>query len=51
VFETDFNDTPGISYDVSSDGQRLLVVKRANPIERTRVEILTSSFAQLERPR
>ncbi len=31
VFETDFVDTPGVSYDVSPDGQRLLVVKPAGP--------------------
>lgn len=29
VFATDFIDTPGMSYDISPDGQRLLVVKRA----------------------
>ncbi len=32
VFGTEFIDTPGISYDVSRDGQRLLVVKRARPV-------------------
>ncbi len=31
VFETDFVDTPGVSYDVSPDGKRLLVVKPAGP--------------------
>ena len=31
VFETDFVDTPGVSYDVTPDGQRLLVVKPAGP--------------------
>jgi hypothetical protein len=31
AFETDFVDTPGVSYDVSPDGQRLLVVKPAGP--------------------
>ena len=31
VFETDFVDTPGVSYDVSPDGQRLLIVKPAGP--------------------
>src|SRR5262249_24906645 len=31
VFQTDFIDTPGLSYDVTPDGQRLLVVKRAEP--------------------
>jgi hypothetical protein len=32
VFDTDFIDTPGMSYSVSPDGQRLLVVKRSEPI-------------------
>ena len=31
MFETDFVDTPGVSYDVSPDGQRLLIVKPAGP--------------------
>jgi hypothetical protein len=31
VFETDFVDTPGVSYDVTNDGQRLLVVRPAGP--------------------
>jgi DNA-binding winged helix-turn-helix (wHTH) protein/dipeptidyl aminopeptidase/acylaminoacyl peptidase len=30
AFETHFVDTPGVSYDVSNDGRRLLVVKRAH---------------------
>ena len=49
AFETEFIDTPGLSYDVSSDGQRLLVVKRARPVERSRIEIIPNVFAKLER--
>lgn len=30
AFDTDFVDTPGLSYDVSPDGRRLLVLKRVN---------------------
>jgi hypothetical protein len=39
-FQTDFIDTPGRSYDVSSDGRRLLVVKRAEPDVRNRIELV-----------
>jgi eukaryotic-like serine/threonine-protein kinase len=40
AFETDFIDTPGMSYDITPDGQRLLVVRRAQAINPTRIEIL-----------
>ena len=40
AFETEFIDTPGISYDVTPDGQRLLVVKRAQAIASTRIDVL-----------
>jgi serine/threonine-protein kinase len=39
-FETDFIDTPGRSYDVSGDGKRLLVVKRAESDTRNRVDLM-----------
>jgi hypothetical protein len=42
VFQTDFIDTEGRSYDVSSDGKRLLVVKRAEPYERSRIYLVTN---------
>jgi len=42
VFQTDFLDTPGRSYDVSPDGQRLLVVKRAEPDVRDRIHVITN---------
>jgi Tol biopolymer transport system component len=42
VFQTDFLDTPGRSYDVSSDGKRLLVVKRAEPDIRDRIHVVTN---------
>jgi WD40 repeat protein len=48
VFETDFIDTPGISYDVSPDGQRLLVVKRAEPDVQTKLHVITNWFHALE---
>lgn len=48
-FETDFIDTPGRSYDVSSDGKRLLVVKRAEPDISNRVELVLNWTAALPR--
>ncbi|MHC5002820.1 MAG: hypothetical protein ACYTJ0_06820, partial [Planctomycetota bacterium] len=41
VFETDFIDTLGRSYDVSSDGQSLYVVKQPDPPDGTRVHLVT----------
>ena len=49
VFETDFIDTPGRSYDVSADGQRLIVVKRAEPQTRTKVHVISNWFEELKR--
>ena len=48
-FETDVIDTPGRSYDVSSDGKRLLVVKRAEPDISNRVELVLNWTAALPR--
>lgn len=48
-FETDFIDTPGRSYDVSSDGKRLLVVKRTEPDIRTRIDLVLNWTAALPR--
>ena len=42
VFDVDFIDTDGYSYDVTRDGQRLLVVKRDHPLETSRVELITN---------
>ena len=48
AFETDFMDTPGPSYDVSPDGQRLLVVKRARTPGGTKVHLVQNWIAKLE---
>jgi hypothetical protein len=40
VFETEFVDTPGLSYAVSPDGQRLLVVKRVREMPRNKIAVL-----------
>jgi len=50
VFQTDFTDTPGQSYDVTNDGQRILVVKRTQPVPTTRINLLVNWFEQLNRP-
>ncbi|MGQ0736931.1 MAG: protein kinase domain-containing protein [Acidobacteriota bacterium] len=42
VFQTDFMDTPGRSFAVSPDGQRLLVVKRAEPDRSTAIQVLSN---------
>ncbi|HSC29606.1 MAG TPA: protein kinase [Vicinamibacterales bacterium] len=42
AFETDFIDTPGRSYAVSPDGQRLLVVKGADPDRTTAIQVLSN---------
>jgi hypothetical protein len=44
VFQTEFIDTPGTSYAVSPDGQRLLVVKSADPAVPTQLHIITNWF-------
>jgi len=42
AFETDFIDTPGISYDISSDGNRLYVVKQAKPDITDRIHVVAN---------
>jgi hypothetical protein len=51
AFHTDFVDTPGRSYDISPDGKRLLVVKRAQEDARTRINLLIKWTATLDRTR
>ena len=41
-FQTDFIDTPNMSYALSPDGRRLLVVKRSDPDERSRIMVMTN---------
>ena len=45
----DFLDTPGRSYDVSSDGQTLFTVKRAEPTIEGRLHIMSNWLKDLER--
>ncbi len=41
AFETDFIDTPGRSYAISPGGERLLVVKRGDPDDRSRIHLVS----------
>jgi len=49
AFDVDFIDTQGYSYDVTGDGQRLLVVKRDRPIQTSQIELITNWTRLLER--
>jgi hypothetical protein len=49
AFETSFIDTPGRSYDVSPDGQRLLVVKRAETDMRSKVRLIQNWIGAAQR--
>jgi Tol biopolymer transport system component len=51
VFHTDFVDTLGLSYDISPDGQRLLIVKRATPDIRTHLNLITNWTLALQSSR
>jgi serine/threonine-protein kinase len=42
AFETDFVDTLGRSFDVTSDGQKLYVIKQANPPDGSRINVVTN---------
>ena len=42
AFETDFVDTLGRSFDVTSDGQKLYVIKQLNPPDGSLVKVITN---------
>jgi WD40 repeat protein len=46
VFETDFIDTPGRSYDVSADGQRLFVVRSTQAQTTTKLHVIQNWFEE-----
>ena len=46
--ESEFADTPGRSYAVSPDGQRLLVVKAVAPDEATAIQVVSNWTALLD---
>jgi serine/threonine-protein kinase len=48
AWEADFIDTPGRSYDVSSDGNRLYVVKPVRPDITDRIHVVSNWFDELE---
>ena len=47
VFETEYMDTPGVSYDVSADGQYLFVVKSSVPPAPDRLHVISNWFSTL----
>ncbi len=49
AFETDYVETPGISYDVSSDGRYLYVIKSTHPPDPTRLYVVQNWSAELKR--
>jgi Tol biopolymer transport system component len=42
AFETDFVDTAGRSFDITSDGQKLYVIKQSSPPDGSRVNVITN---------
>jgi hypothetical protein len=40
ILQTDFNDSPGPSWAMSPDGQRILVVKRKEQLPRTQLRVI-----------
>jgi serine/threonine protein kinase/Tol biopolymer transport system component len=49
VFQTDFIDAFGTSYDISPNGDRVLVVKQAERDIQTKLHIVTNWFEELKR--
>ena len=49
IFDTEFIDTPGMSWDVSADGRRLLVVKRTESVSPTTINLIVDWFDMLPR--
>ena len=48
VWETDYIDTPMVSYDVSSDGQYLYVVKSSEEIPSSKLHVIENWFEELK---
>jgi len=49
AFETEYVNTVGVSYDVSSDGRYLYVVKSAHPPDPSRLYVVQNWFEELKR--
>lgn len=47
LFRTDFIDTPALSYDVTPDGQRVLLMKRTEEADLTKLRLVTNWFREL----
>ncbi|HXW06971.1 MAG TPA: protein kinase [Vicinamibacterales bacterium] len=50
ILRTEFNDSPGPSWALSADGQRILVLKRKEELPRTRVRVIHGWLAGAPRP-
>ena len=48
LFKTDFIDTPALSFDVSPDGQRILLFKRTREAERKKLHLVVNWFEELK---
>jgi hypothetical protein len=48
ILRTQFNDSPGPSWALSPDGQRILVVKRKEEPPRTRLRVIHGALADLK---
>jgi hypothetical protein len=49
VWESDYVDTPGLSYDVSQDGRYLYVLKSVHKPDASRLHVVTNWFEELNR--
>jgi len=49
AFEADFIDTPGVSFDISSDGDRLYVVKQARSDISDRIHVVANWSGEVDR--
>ncbi len=48
LFSTDFIDTPARSFDVSPDGQRVLLFKRTRKDQRDKLHVVMNWFEELK---
>ena len=47
ILQTQFNDSPGPSFGLSPDGQRILVVKRSRELPRNTLRVVHGWLADL----
>jgi hypothetical protein len=49
IVQTQFNDSPGPSWALSPDGQRILVAKRKQELPRTKLHVVNGWLPELAR--